>query len=162
MAKIIYPKAGEKITFKRETSIPTPSGQPLKITFEFQHIPRAELAALLTAAARESSEAADAVQSEIAEFSNAYGAWMSRRDAAKAAGVDFSEPKPEMRDSAHFAAESIARDVAQVLKFTVGWDVEDTPFNADELTKFFNYYGGAAEAMKAEFRVALVEGRLGN
>ena len=127
----------DRITFVSDVAIPTPDGKALKVSFDFRHRTREQMAKLLdTYLAKAREVAADA-----------------------AAKVEDDEGTTLLADN---VAELIARDVEAVMDVASGWYVEDHPYSAASLSKFFNLYPGAATAIVQHYRVSLLQGRLGN
>lgn len=77
--------------------------------------------------------------------------------AAKPADGEAVPAKPMVE----MVRDAIKRDVALVLEIAADWGAEPK-FDADNLARFFGLYAGAAAAIAVDYRISLVEGRLGN
>lgn len=120
-------------TYKREVSIPTPDGKPLKIEFEFLHRTREEMATLFDL--------------------------YIKREADR---VAHGSPEGEQRSLVDITREALARDVDTTLDVAVGWNVDGYEFGKESLMLLFARYPAAATAIATDYRVSHTEGRLGN
>lgn len=139
------------ITFDREVSIPTPSGKVLKVAFTFLHRTREQLAELsdqMVMAARERYEQSQR-EAEIEAV---------REAQAKADKVPYL---PQFKPAVDQVEQGLREDVEAVMRAATGWNL-DYEFTAENLTKFFRLYLGAAAAITAEYNVSMTKGRLGN
>lgn len=140
MAKIkIDLDASDIITVTREVSIPTASGKPLKIKFDFKHRDRVAMNEFQDENAARAKVVIERVRGEIAE---------KERDGDGRLGQSF-------------VLEAIKRDADAIMEIATGWNV-DAEFNADNLQKLCRGYPGAAAAIVNDYRVTMNEGRLGN
>jgi Phage tail assembly chaperone len=142
MAKVrldLDPK--EQLTFSRAVSIPTPDGKPLKITFEFRYRDRVEMA--------------DMMERHAAVAREQYDLLKGREQAIGQSGMQSEEVEK-------LVLAAIERDVDVVLDSAISWNVDGWPLDRETLRMFFRRYPGAASAIHADYRVSLIEGRLGN
>lgn len=134
MAKIkLNLESTDDLSFLREVAIPTPTGTPLKIGFRFKHRTREQMADLAEKHAKLAGEYAEQAKDDTSE-------------------------KP-LRD---YITSAIKRDVLTVMELATDWEVDGLEFNSHNLGRFFALYSGAARAISEDYRISMMEGRLGN
>lgn len=138
-----------QITFQRTVKIPTPSGVPLDVPFEFIHRSRSEVAAFraeLLAKAPPPPEVPAAAEVVVQALDG------------EPRVVSATPLAPPVADT---TVDDIAAEVAYIMSLAVGWEV-DLPFDAKHLALFCQRYAGAALAIGTDYFVSLGQGRLGN
>lgn len=124
---------GERLTFERDVTIPTPSGKALVVKFTFLHRTTDELAKL-------------------------YQSWMDKATAADEAAAA-SETKPTLLDMVQTTQR---RDVEDILDIATDWNIDGYPFVEKNIAAFVARYKAAGEVLREDYRVGMTEGRLGN
>lgn len=128
----------EKLEVQQEVEIPTPSGKPLKITFDFIYRNRIDVATLIDEHAERGRKA---VEAAIAQKQTADGG--------------------EALTGAEFERELAKRDVKTIQDLATGWNIENE-WGDSELLNLCIKYPGAGRAIAEKYRQCMVEGRLGN
>lgn len=121
-------------TFARAVEFPLPEGGAAVITMQYRYRTRAEFGELVDT-------------------------------LAKAAGV--AAPKSASEEDVMFSLQASLQEgtdtnAAYILQIADGWDVEGHDFNLPNVEQLCNEAPGAAMAIMAQYRAAIVEGRLGN
>ncbi len=139
------------VTFERKVPIPTPDGKKLEITFTFLHRTREEMAEF-------QDEFADKAREQLRKMQEQS---LREKEALEKAQESGQVYLPEARPMKADVSQSIADDVAAVMRMATGWNA-DAEWSEENLTKFFRRYAKAAAAIGNDYRVSMVEGRLGN
>lgn len=141
----------EPITYEREVSIPTPSGEALKVPFTFRHRTRKEMAALADVHVQRQREQWQELQAEALRE-------RQEREEAEKAGKTYLPP---FKPAASLIDQALKDDAQAILDIAIGWGLA-YDFNLDNVVKFLSLYAGAANVISADYRKSMTEGRLGN
>jgi len=139
MAKIVLGKRPE--TFKRTVAVPMLDGTKGTIECTFRYRTRKEFGALV-----------DGIRAEAEK--------LGAQATAEAAPTEEGAPAKawSMRD--HYE-KLVSTNADYMLQILDGWNL-DVPLNAESLQQLSDELPAASEAIVEAYRVAIIEGRLGN
>lgn len=130
------------ITFEREIKIPTPDGAALKLAFVFRWRSKVEMAEFTQPRLDRMRAAAVAAASD---------------ETARMRGEDV--PARSLKD---IAAEANEMAADSIMAMACDWGIEGVEFTRENVLRFVNLYPGAEDAIFSDYRVGMLEGRLGN